>query len=136
MARPSLRSLAVAVLSRTSEIGTGDGTGAGQPVPVTLETCDCPTVPKDRTGTAGQRDRCAVVHPLGPTARDLRYPLAHVERSLPGLPQAMRDYFDYWLDLMLSAGWREEDSRRGAFARALATARRAPLLRVRQSTSG
>jgi hypothetical protein len=54
-----------------------------------------------------------------PQPRDLAYSLAHVRLHAPDLLPVQREWFEYWLDLYLDAGWTREDAERAAFRRAM-----------------
>jgi len=55
----------------------------------------------------------------GPTALDLQYSRARVEETLPTLDPASKEFYDYWMDVYLRAGWPQEAAQRGALRRAL-----------------
>ena len=58
------------------------------------------------------------------TREDLKYPIAYVEQQIPTLPSKYRQRVEYWAELILSAGYSQEEALRAAFQRTIRLPRR------------
>jgi len=80
------------------------------------ETPPLVTVKTDKTPF---HEAPAKLLPFPPTENELKYDLKFVRREVESFDQKYRVLYDYWIDLMLTAGWTTEEAEKGAFYRTI-----------------